>query len=85
MKKVNVYGRIVDGGDGSFSIHWYLSAAEVEDAREEDDDYSDSEPEKVQTYVGSNVHNEAVNNREEAEGNLDVDDITAEETDGLIW
>ena len=70
LKKVDVWYLVVDGGDGSAYPCWYLSEKDAEKA---DDDivkfcgYNLAEicSGRVETFEGSNIHSQAIENTEE--------------------
>lgn len=61
MEKIVVYPAAENCGDGSVSIRWYLTQAEVY-RLEESGKYLEINNSGVETYVGSNIHQLACQN-----------------------
>jgi hypothetical protein len=62
LVKTNVYFRLADGGDGSYSIQWYLSEESMkasEGRSEELNGYTLGVTGVVETFVGSNIYQKA--------------------------
>ena len=63
LEKVTVWSSITNGGDGSAFNFYYLTYEEAEKAQEDDDEgWAEECVDEIETYVGSNVHKEAVKN-----------------------
>lgn len=61
---VDVWCYVASGGDGSVSIRWYLTKDEAfKDHDAEAEPFCESEPERVETYEGSNIWWEAVSDK----------------------
>ena len=61
LKKVTVYGSIVNAGDGSAYVKWFLTEAEaVHDQETQYDRFAEDCIEEVETFEGSNIHKDAV-------------------------
>jgi hypothetical protein len=61
MEKIDLYYAIFDCGDGSSSVFWYLSQEEAIEAMEEEKyGQSPDGPYVVETFVGSNIHLDAI-------------------------
>jgi len=61
-----VYGSILNCGDGSASICWFLTYEEAEYSQEnQSEGWGEECIERAETYVGSNIHREAQANSEE--------------------
>lgn len=63
MKKIKIWYSIRNGGDGSAMPKWFLTSEEAE--QDQEDMYEGwGEPctGMVETYIDSNIHNEAVRN-----------------------
>lgn len=71
---VDVYCFITSGGDGSYRINWRLTEEAANEAIDNEEIEGDGDGrwriEKVETYVGSNVWNEA--NEKETEQKVDM-------------
>lgn len=52
MEKITIWNEVVDAGDGSAYVLWHLNEPEWHESQL-------SEPEEVETFVGSNIHLEA--------------------------
>ncbi len=67
VKKVKVWGLLVSAGDGSAYVQWYLTEKDTKKADEKEDKdcgpvFSEICNEMAETYEGSNIHREAVEN-----------------------
>lgn len=63
MEEVCIYASILNSGDGGIFIRWYLTEEEANKSQEEDEGWCGTyNVEDVQTFVGSNVYNEAIKN-----------------------
>lgn len=64
MKKVDVYGACMNGGDGSVHIEWFLDSNQAEKEEEEQTEgWGEPCNFHIETFIGSNIHKEAVNNQ----------------------
>jgi hypothetical protein len=64
LKKVIVWYSIQNGGDGSAFPSWFLSAKEAEkDQRGMDEGWGEPCFGSVETFVGSDIHKKAVENK----------------------
>ena len=64
LKKVTVWYSIQNGGDGSCYPHWFLTEAKAEkDQREMDEGWGEPCCGSVETFAGSDIHQEAVKNK----------------------
>ena len=65
LKKVTVWSSISNGGDGSAFNFYFLTLDEaVKDQEDDDEGWAEECISEIETYVGSNVHQEAVRNSE---------------------
>ncbi len=62
MEKITVWYSISNGGDGSASLHWFLTRQEVEDDQEDMEGWGEPCMGSVQTFIGSDIHKEAIQN-----------------------
>lgn len=63
MKKVVIWYRPVNCGDGSAAIRWYLTEEQAEEEYENDyEGFAESGVSSVETFKGSDIHKEAVEN-----------------------
>ncbi len=71
LKYVTVWYSIANGGDGSAYPDWFLTESE---ARTDQDNMVEGWGEpcigRVETFVGSDIHKDAVKNREEAKNEI---------------
>ncbi len=68
MKKVQVWYSIQDGGDGSYSLAWFLTHNDAEKDQElciEEMGQGAEGTGMVETFEGSDIHQEAIENSEE--------------------
>ena len=67
-EKETVYYSIRNGGDGSANLTWFLTEEEArQDQMNQREGWGDICTGYVETYVGSNIHQEALNSWEEAQ------------------
>jgi len=67
LEKVTIWSSITNGGDGSAYNYFYLTQDEAVKAQEEDEEgWGEECIDEIETYVGSNVHQQAVRNSEGA-------------------
>lgn len=65
MEKVTVWYSPVNGGDGSVGLRWFLTAEEAEyDQENQYEGWGEDCSGSVETFVGSDIHQEAVENSE---------------------
>ena len=70
MEIVNVTSSIQNGGDGSAYNVWFLTEDEaVYDQENQYEGWGEDCTETVETFVGSNIHREAISNSKEQELN----------------
>jgi len=70
LKKVTIWSNIIDAGDGSVYILWLLTELDAKTSMEKEMDvsgksWSEDSIQSAETYIGSNIYNEAVKNSEE--------------------
>jgi hypothetical protein len=66
MTPITLYGSIVNCGDGSASISWFLTEEEAEyDQENASEGWGETCIETVESYEGSYTHQEALRNSEE--------------------
>lgn len=66
LKKVDVWYACINGGDGSVGLRWYLEAEHAEKAEEDQSEgWGECCVGSVETFEGSDIHQEAVENSEE--------------------
>lgn len=74
LEKVVVWYSIQSGGDGSAYPSWFLTEAQAEgDQDDMEEGWGESCTGSVETYVGSDIHTEAVNHAKDY--NPDEDDL----------
>jgi hypothetical protein len=74
MKKVEIFGALMNGGDGSAYVRWYLSEEKAENAEsDQPEGWGESCVFMVETYEGSNIHEEAVADEQEQEDEQEDD------------
>jgi len=62
VKKVTIYTSLQNGGDGSAHNKWFLTEDEAyadQETHNEDDGWGEECVEAIETFVGSNIYNEA--------------------------
>jgi len=65
LEKVVVWYSIQNCGDGSAAPYWFLTEEEADKDQEDmDEGWGESCIGSVETFVGSDIHREAVENRE---------------------
>ena len=72
LQKVVVYYACFNGGDGSVSLRWYLDgdiASEEEESQSEG--WGEDCTGHVETFVGSDIHRQAVENDQKIKNNPD--------------
>lgn len=63
MKKITLYYAFFNGGDGSVSIDWYLTAEQASKEEEEQDEgWGEDCTSSVETFENSDIHLEAMKN-----------------------
>jgi len=65
MEKVTIYASILNGGDGSAYIDWFITADAAEKSQEDQNEYegwAEECIETVETFVGSKTHDQAIKN-----------------------
>lgn len=63
MEKVIVYYAMLNAGDGSAYLQWYLTEEEAQTVEEEQDEgWGEGCDGSVETFIGSDIHKEAVQN-----------------------
>lgn len=65
LKKVTIHGSIESGGDGSAYVNWYLNYADAVEVQSNLEDWGEECIESIETFEGSKVHTEAVQNSKE--------------------
>jgi hypothetical protein len=61
LKKINVFYSIRNAGDGSAYLRWFLTSAEAsKDQENQDEGFAEDCSGMVQTYEGSNIHKDAI-------------------------
>ena len=72
LEKVTIYYGCFNGGDGSVSVSWYLDRETAEEAEtSQEEGFGDSCVGSAETFIGSNIHKEAVKNQSEFENDPD--------------
>ena len=67
MEKIDIWFLIVDCGDGSAYLEWYLTESDTEKADQKQIDecehnFAELCNGRVETFVGSNIHKDAIEN-----------------------
>jgi len=66
VEKITIYGIMLDGGDGSAYLRWYLTEDETHQVEEaQDEGFAEYCGLDAETYIGSNIHQKAVENSKE--------------------
>ena len=76
LKKVTIWSNIIDAGDGSVYLLWLLTELDAKTSMEKELDlsgksWSEDSIQSAETYIGSDIYNEAVKNSKELLENWD--------------
>lgn len=83
--KTKVYYSIVNAGDGSVYLNWFLTMADAEyDQGSDPEGWGETCVGSAQTYKGSDIHKEAIKNSEIMKFKKEVEGLSEDEADSYF-
>ncbi|MFA5130614.1 MAG: hypothetical protein WC477_06940 [Patescibacteria group bacterium] len=85
MEQVTIYGAMINAGDGSVFVRWYLSREQAEQTQhQQSDGLGVSCVIDAETFIGSNVYNEAIENAKDDEDAVPVECYLHKKFDPIV-